>query len=118
MPLEEFFADHPKSKQLFEALHALIAKLGPVQLQVMKSQIKFRRRKAFAWVWRPGQYLRGQHAPLVLTLVFRQRIASPRWKEIVEPRPGYFTHHLELYAVHEIDAEVRSWLQAAWEAAA
>jgi hypothetical protein len=41
-----------------------------------------------------------------------------RWKQIVEPAPGRFTHHLELHTASEIDDEVRRWLQEAWEAAA
>ena len=83
-----------------------------------KSQIAFRRRKAFAWVWIPGKYLRGRTAPLVLTFVFRSRNASPRWKEIVEPAAGRFTHHLELYRTEDIDEEVLGWLREAWDAAA
>ena len=66
----------------------------------------------------PGQYLTGKAAPLVLTLSFRSRKVSPRWKEIVEPTPGRFTHHLELYSTAEIDDQVRGWLQDAWTAAA
>ncbi len=54
----------------------------------------------------------------MLTLSFRFRDPSPRWKEIVEAAPGYFTHHLELFFPEEIDAEVRGWLAAAWAAAA
>lgn len=65
----------------------------------------------------PGVYLRGQYAPLVLTLGLRRRHPSPRWKEVVEPAPGRFTHHLELNAAAEIDDEVRSWLREAWAAA-
>lgn len=61
-------------------------------------------------------YHRGKHAPLVLTVVFRRRDASPRWKEIVEPAAGRFTHHLESHSGAEIDDEVRSWLQEVWEA--
>ena len=82
-----------------------------------RSQIAFRRRVAFAWVWIPARYLRAHVVPLVLTLSFRHRDASPRWKEIVEPTPGRFTHHLELYAVTDIDDEVRDWLRNAWGAA-
>ena len=113
--LDEFFAGQVLSRQLFDALRGMLEELGPVELHVTKSQIAFRRNKAFAWVWMPGKYLRGQAAPLVLTLSLPSRDASPRWKEIVEPRPGRFTHHLELFAVDEIDDEVRLWLQAAWE---
>lgn len=65
----------------------------------------------------PGKYLRGKTASLVLTLSFRFRDASPRWKQIVEPTPGRLTHHLELYSATDIYEEVRAWLQAAWQAA-
>ena len=117
MTLDEFFTGHDDSRQIFDALHSAIEDFGPVETRVTKSQVAFRRRRAFAWAWMPGTYLRGQHAPLVLTLGLRYRDASPRWKEIVEPKPGRFTHHLELYSSADIDDEVRAWLQAAWEAA-
>ena len=116
--LDEFFVGHEASRQLFEALRDAIDAIGPAELRVTKSQIAFRRRVAFAWAWLPARYLRGRVAPLVLTLSFRHRDASPRWKEIVEPAPGRFTHHLELYAVTDIDDEVRDWLRNAWVAAA
>lgn len=123
MTLDEFFAGYDESKPLFEALRRVIDDLGPVELRVTKSQIAFRRaparrRTAFAWVWLPARYLRGRSAPLVLTLGFRQRDASPRWKEIVEPYPGRFTHHLELWSLAEIDDEVRALLRVAWANAA
>ena len=118
MTLDEFFAGHDDSRQLFDALHRAIDACGPAEVRVTKSQVAFRRRKTFARAWMPGTYLRGKHAPLVLTLGFRHRDSSPRWKEIVEPAPSRFTHHLELYATADIDDEVRSWLQAAWTAAA
>ena len=69
-------------------------------------------------VWMPGQYLKGDTAPLVLTLFLPWRDSSPRWKEIVEPAPGRFTHHLELYSPEDIDNEVKAWLRQAWVNAA
>jgi hypothetical protein len=117
--LDEFFADRDESRQLFDALREAIEGLGDVGLRVTKSQVAFRTNegKAFAWAWIPGQYLRGKTAPLVLTLSLRRRHPSPRWKEIVEPSSGRFTHHLELYAVDDIDQDVRGWLRGAWQAA-
>ena len=116
MTLAEFFRGHEVSRQRFDALRDAIDAIGPAELRVTKSQIAFRRRVAFAWAWLPACYLRGQVAPLVLTLSIRHRDASPRWKAIVEPAPGRFTHHLELYAVTDIDDEVRDWLRGAWGA--
>ncbi len=117
--LDEFFTGRDESRQLFDALHEAIEDLGDVELRVTKSQVAFRTNEgqAFAWAWMPGQYLRGKTAPLVLTLSLRSRHPSPRWKEIVEPAPGRFTHHLELYAVDNIDQDVRDWLSDAWQAA-
>jgi hypothetical protein len=114
MTLDEFFAGQEQSRQLFEALRGMVESIGPSDLRVSKSQIAFRRRKAFAWAWMPGKYLRGRPAPLVLTLSLHRRDPSPRWKEVVEPSPGRFTHHLELYSVADLDDEVRQWLREAW----
>ena len=41
---------------------------------------------------------------------------SPRWKQVVEPTQGHFTHHLELHGPDELDEEVRQWLRQAWKA--
>jgi hypothetical protein len=128
MTLDQFFSGYDESRRIFDALRAAIEALGPaeasteveasstLEVRVTKSQVAFRRRKAFAWAWVPDRYLGGGHAPLVLTLSFAERNPSPRWKQIVEPAPGRFTHHLELTSESEIDGEVRGWLQAAWEA--
>ena len=118
MTLDEYFAGQQESRQLFEALRRAVDALGPAELRVGKSQVAFHRRTAFAWAWMPGKYLHGKVAPLVLTVALRRRDPSPRWKQIVEPVPGRFTHHLELYSAAELDGEVRAWLQEAWAAAA
>ena len=59
----------------------------------------------------------GMAAPLVLTLALRRQDPSPRWKQIVEPYPGRFTHHLELFSPAEVDEEVENWLNEAWQLA-
>jgi len=117
LELDDYFEGWPESRRLFDALHALIASLGPVEVRMTKSQAAFRRRVAFAWAWLPGMYLRGDVAPLVLTVALRRRDPSPRWKQVVEPAPGRFTHHLELHTVADLDDEVDAWLREAWDAA-
>jgi hypothetical protein len=116
--LDEFLAGYEESRPVLDALRAAIETLGPVEMRVSKSQVAFRRRRAFAWTWVPGRYLRGPRPPLVLTLSFPYRHGSPRWKQIVEPARGRFTHHLELHSVAEIDDELRTWLHEAWQGAA
>jgi hypothetical protein len=116
--LEEYFKDAEESRLLFEALRATVEAIGAYQLRVTKSQVAFHRRRTFAWAWVPGKYLHGRGAPLVLTLALSHHDPSPRWKQVVEPRPGRFTHHLELYSAGDIDAQVCKWLEQAWQEAA
>jgi hypothetical protein len=115
--LDEFFKGEDESRCLFDALLSLVKDIGSAEYRVTKSQIAFRNNKAFAWVWMPCKYLHGKVAPLVLTFSFRTRDPSPRWKEIVEPTPGRFTHHLELHSVNDLDDEVNEWLRYAWKMA-
>ncbi len=118
--LDDFFANFPDSRKLYEFVLEAMDRIGPAEVRIMKSQIVFRRKKDFAWVWMPGQYLKGhkQIAPLVLSLAFPERNLSPRWKEVVEPYPGRYMHHLELYSIEDIDEQARGWMKAAWDLSA
>ena len=118
MTLDEYFEGAQASRPLFETLRTMLESLGAVELRVTKSQVAFRRRKAFAWAWVPGKYLHRKVAPLVLTVALTRQDPSPRWKQVVEPVPGHFTHHLEVNNAGDIDQEVKNWLQEAWMEAA
>jgi len=113
----EYLDCHPDSRDLLDHLRQAIVAIGPVEEKESKSQLAFRRLRTVAAAWAPGQYLGQRGAPLVLTLTFAERDPSPRWKEIVEPKPGLYTHHLELNDPSEIDDQVRVWLQRAYDAA-
>jgi hypothetical protein len=112
--LDEFFEGYERSRLLFDALVRVIHEVGFYELRITKSQIAFRRKKNFAWVWIPGRYLGGNRAPLVFTLSLASRDNSPRWKEIIEPVSGRFVHHLELYSKEDIDDEIHQWSTEAW----
>lgn len=117
MTLDEFFAGHGESREIFDTLLESVAAIGPVQVRVTKSQVSLRRSSAFAFARMPKVYPGDRGAPPVLTVGLRRRDDSPRWKQIVEPTPGRFTHHLELRSVDDIGDEVRRWVREAWEAA-
>ena len=119
MPLEQYLADkEPESRALFELVRPMAEALGDVEMRVTKSQVAFWRGHPFAWTWVPVQYpAREGFASLVLTVGLRRRDDSPRWKQVVEPRPGRFVHHLELFSAEQLDDEVAGWLREAWELA-
>ncbi len=115
--LDRFFGEHQESRQIFDALAEAVKALGSSSVRVTRSQMAFWRNHPFAWAWMPEKYLKREAAPLVLTVGLRRRDPSPRWKEVVEPKPGRFTHHLELSSVNEVDGEVAAWLKEAWKLA-
>ena len=55
-----------------------------MSVAVTKSQVTFRRRKAFAFVWRPGQYV-SSGVPAVLSIAMPHEVTSDRFKEIAHP---------------------------------
>ena len=115
-PVRDFFAGHPDGAAVAAAVVAAVEALGPHTVRVTRSQVAFRRRVAFAWLWRPAQYVRSE-VPAVLSVGLATRDHSPRWKEVVQPSPGRWMHHLELTRPEEVDDEVRGWLRTAYDAA-
>jgi hypothetical protein len=94
----------------------MAAGLGPLEVRVSKSQIAFRRRRGFAYLWRPGNYVNSP-VPLVLSLALPCELASPRFKQIAHPAPKVWMHHLELRDAGQLDGEVADWMRQAYESA-
>ncbi|MDQ0664098.1 hypothetical protein QFZ35_002596 [Arthrobacter ulcerisalmonis] len=114
--VERFFDDAPSALRLYRAAERMAAELGPHEVRVSKSQISFRRRRGYAYLWRPGVYLKSA-VPLVLSLALPRKLESPRFKQIVHPAAGTWMHHLELTDGSQLDAEVCGWMREAYEAA-
>lgn len=113
----DLFANHPEGLALYQSVAEVVAAIGDAEVRTTKSQIVFRRRYGFAFVWRPGQYVDSE-VPAVLSIALPERLESDRFKEVVHPSPKVWMHHLELHGPEAIDTEVRSWLEAAYRAAA
>jgi hypothetical protein len=113
----EFFAGAPLGAATFGWTSGVVAGLGPATVRLTATQVAFRRRIGFAWLWLPGTWLAHPQAELVLSLGLRQRLTSPRWKQVVEPYPGRWTHHLEVRDPAELDEEVAGWVAEAYDAA-
>jgi hypothetical protein len=113
---EEHFAGHPVALAVYAAVRGLWDD-GTVEVRTSRSQVAFRRRRGFAYLWLPGRYLRNPGAEVVLSVVLGRRDDSPRWKEVVHPSPAHWMHHLEVHDVEEIDDEVIGRLREAAERA-
>jgi hypothetical protein len=110
---EELFAGFPESLAIYGVVADAVAAMGDATVVVSKSQVAFKRRRGFAYVWRPGQYV-GNDVPAVLSIALPHEVASGRWKEVVHPSPRTWMHHLELRTAAEVDDEVTGWLREAY----
>lgn len=115
--VEAFFEGSSAGLQLYRAVESLVARIGEADVRVTKSQVAFRRRKGFAYVWRPGQYVTSD-VPAVLSFALPQAVISDRIKSTAHPAKGVWMHHVELWDRSQLDDEVRGWLEEAYEHAA
>jgi hypothetical protein len=109
----EFFAGHPLGVEVFDRVWAVLAGWPDSSVRVSRSQVAFRRRRGFAWLWLPGTYLRRPGAEVVLGVGLGRRHPSPRWKAVAHPAAAHWMHHLELRQVSDVDDEVLGWLREA-----
>ncbi|MGZ4531368.1 MAG: DUF5655 domain-containing protein, partial [Mycobacteriaceae bacterium] len=84
-----------------------------LRLCISRSQAAFRRKRGFAYLWMPGQYLRGPTAEVVLSIVLGRLDESTRFKEVAHPAPAHWIHHLEIHNLSDLDDEVAGWLREA-----
>lgn len=116
--VRDFFAGDPEGLRICERIAATIGAIGTAEVRISKSQVAFRRRRGFAYVWRPDMYLRPAGVPAVLSIALPRRLDSRRFKSVVHPSRRVWMHHLELRKASEVDDEVAHWLRVAYWSAA
>jgi hypothetical protein len=117
MEPEDLFTGHDVALAVLDRVRAVLAAGGPLEIRTTKSQIAFRRVRGFAYLWRPGRYLAGAVAPVVLSIALGRHDPSPRFKEVVHPTARHWMHHLEIRDAGDVDDEVVGWLIEAAERA-
>lgn len=113
----DFLAGHPMAQAVFDRVQSVLADAGGCSVRVGRSQVAFRRRRGFAYLWLPGQYLARPAAEVVLTVALGRHDPSPRWKQIAHPAGAHWIHHLEVHDPADVDEEVAGWLREAAERA-
>src|SRR4051812_25954598 len=105
---EHFTGKADGLRTVYDRLVALAERFGPVGQDPKKTSIHLNRATAFA-----GVAVRKAH--LVLTIKSDRPIDSPRIVKSEQTSAKRFHHEVKLAAVRDLDAELRSWLNAAYE---
>jgi hypothetical protein len=115
--VEDFFTGYPTGRAVFDRVRSVLEAAGGCEVRVSRSQVAFRRRRGFAYLWLPGQYLARPATEVVLTVALGRHDPSPRWKDVVHPARAHWMHHLEVHGPADVDDEVAGWLREAAERA-
>lgn len=108
-----FFHDRPELIPLYAAFdEALEARLGALEPRIQKTQITYAAPRVFACVSLPRK--KGE-AGILVSLGLGRREGSPRVSVAVEPYPGRWTNHIPIRTPEEIDAELMSWVEEAYQ---
>ena len=107
------FAGHPFALTVVDLVRAIVASIGEATIRATKSQIAFRRRRGFAYLWPPVFGDRG--VEIVLSIALGRHDTSPRFKQVAHPAPRMWMHHMEIHDLAQLDDEVREWLREAFE---
>lgn len=112
---EEWLSSDELGLAVFQRVAQIVQEQGGAELRVAATQLGWARRRGFAFLWSPRRWLGERGAEVVLSFDLSRRDASPRWKQVVQVRPGRFLHHLEVRSIDEVDDEVARWAVEAYD---
>ena len=112
---QDLFAGRPLALAVVDAVVGMVASIGEASIRTTKTQVAFRRRRGFAWLWPPVFDRPG--VEIVLSIALDRHDPSGRFKQVAHPTARLWMHHLEIRALAELDDEVRDWLREAYSAA-
>lgn len=107
-----FCLGQARETALYRAVEAYVLSLGDVTVKHDRTQTAFVRKVQFAWVSMPRRKV--DAGAVMLSIGLPGRVDSPRILHAAEVAPGRWMHHLLLREESELDAQVQSWLEAAW----
>lgn len=113
--MEALFGHYPEAVAVTRAVHRHLATLGAVEMAATKTQVSFRRRVRFAWVWMPKQSAGSGPDVPVVSFGLRRRLASDRVWNAFLARRDFWTHHVLVPQAAALDAELKGWLAEAFE---
>jgi len=97
----------PEIRSIFEAVLAVIRRIGPVTVLPEKTRIAFQVRMSFAQLTPRSRWVDSH-------VVLARRLEHPRFRKIETISSRNHVHHFRLASVSEVDAVVADWLAEAY----
>ena len=110
--IADFFRGRNASFKLFNRLRRLIEKHRSPKIEVARTQISFGEDYKYIWVWLPQNWIKKrQEDSITLTIAAGKKIKSDKIVESVQPKKGYWTHHIIIGSSKDIDKEIEDLIQ-------
>lgn len=116
--IADFFARDAALLPLFgELAKDITAQYPGSELIVQNSQLAFREKKAFCWVWLPirAKFKDRPEHYFILTFGLNRLLDSPRIVSPAEPYPNRWTHHVIISKRDDLDEELLGWIKQAYD---
>lgn len=114
-PIARFFIQHEDAKPLFDGIAVrLLERFPETAFKIQKSQIACVSVKTYAALWFPIHPIKDHpDTKLILSFGLDEKIEDPRIREVNEPYPHRYMHHILLSSADELDATILDWLEKA-----
>ncbi|MBX0332171.1 hypothetical protein K3G39_02870 [Pontibacter sp. HSC-14F20] len=112
----EFFKGRESLLKLFRLLRQVIERNYSPEIKVSKTQISFGERYKYIWVWLPQMWVvKRPEGSLALTIVTGEKLSSDRIVESVQPKKGYWTHHMIIENEKGIDDQIEDLIKKSYD---
>lgn len=110
-----FFHGREAALELFQMLRKVIEKNCSPKITVSKTQIAFGEDYKYLWVWLRQMWIHKRpENSITLSVVTGEKLTNKRIVESVQPKKGYWTHHILIDNKNEIDQEVEKLIKASY----
>ena len=112
----KFFHGRDASLKLFKLLRKLIERNCSPKIEVSKTQISFGEDYKYIWVWLPQRWTaKRSEDSITLTILTGDKLRNKRIVESVQPKKGYWTHHILIDSKKDLDNEIEDLLKASYK---
>jgi len=114
-PIAHFFQHQDAAKMLFDGIAIrLLERFPESSFKIQKSQIALVSTKTYAALWLPIHPIKDHpEAKLILSFGLDEKLEDPRIREVNEPYPKRYMHHILLSQAEDLDETLLTWLEKA-----